>query len=320
MAQRVAQSTGVRSREVSLAEKFAAKKRAWSRHPEILRNRHTVYLGDARDLPLLVPDTTVHLIVTSPPYWNLKRYRDDLDGAQLGHLDDQTRFLDALGEVWRHCHQLLVPGGRLCVVVGDVCRSRKATGRHLVEPLHAYLQVQCQEIGFDPLAPIIWSKIANVATEMPANGSGFLGKPYEPNAIIKNDIEYVLVFRKPGEYRHPTQEQRDLSLISKEDYQTWFRQIWSDIPGDAQRKHPAVFPIEVPRRLIGMYSFVGDTVLDPFWGIGNTTIAAMLMHRSSIGVEIDPEYVDLGREHVGFPPEDSAIEFVVPHGKKGSRE
>jgi site-specific DNA-methyltransferase (adenine-specific) len=300
------------SKEASLEEKFAAKKRAWARRPEIIRNHHTIYLGDARFLHGLPRKTPVHLAVTSPPYWNLKKYPNDRDGAQLGHIDDREHFLTALGKVWEHCHRLLVPGGRLCVVVGDICRSRRAHGRHVVEPLHAFIQVQCQDIGFDPLAPIIWNKIANMATEVTGNGAAFLGKPYEPNAIIKNDIEYVLNFRKPGGYRHPTQEQRDLSLISKEEHKLWFRQIWSDIPGDLQRQHPAPFPVEVARRLIGMYSFVGDTVFDPFWGIGNTTIAAMQMYRSSIGFEIEPEFLAIGRERIGAPPLDSTIEFVVP--------
>ena len=299
-------------KEAPIEEKFAAKKRAWARHPEILRNHHTVYLGDARAMPGLLPETPVHLVVTSPPYWNLKRYRDDLGGAQLGHIDGRQDFMHELGKVWRHCYDLLTPGGRLCIVVGDVCRSRKKAGRHLVDPLHAYIQVQCQEIGFDPLGPIIWHKIANMVTEVAGNGSAFLGKPYEPNAIIKNDIEYILIFRKPGGYRHPAQEQRDLSLISKEDHKRWLQQIWSDVPGGQQRQHPAPFPVEIPRRLIGMFSFVGDTVLGPFWGLGNTTVAAMQMHRSSIGFEIDSEYLAIGRSHVGFPLEDSTIDFILP--------
>jgi site-specific DNA-methyltransferase (adenine-specific) len=252
----------------------------------------------------------VHLVVTSPPYWDLKDYRHDFGGAQLGHIADRDAFLAELGKVWRKCYEALVPGGRMCVVVGDVCRSRKAHGRHRVDPLHAYIQVQCQELGFDPLAPIVWYKIANMATEVKGNGSGFLGKPYEPNAIIKNDIEFILLFRKPGGYRHPTQEQRDLSVIDKADYQRWFQQVWADVRGETTKLHPAPFPAELARRLIGMFSFVGDTVLDPFWGIGNTTIAAMGMHRSSIGVEIDPEYVRAGRDRIRGLDVCGEVEFI----------
>lgn len=301
-------------REASVDEKFAAKERAWERHPQILKNHHRIILGDAREFTGIPRELPVHLVVTSPPYWNLKRYHNDQAGAQLGHIDDLREFLRELNKVWKNCFRHLVPGGRMCVVVGDVCRSRRNFGRHVVEPLHARIQIECQKIGFDPLAPIIWSKIANMATEVNGNGSGFLGKPYEPNAIIKNDIEFILLFRKPGEYRHPTQEQRDLSLISREDHKRWFQQVWTDVPGDPQRQHPAPFPMELARRLIGMFSFVGDTVLDPFWGLGNTTLAAMRMHRSSIGFEIEPKYVALGRNRVGTLLPDSTVEFIAPEG------
>jgi DNA modification methylase len=283
--------------EASLAEKFAAQKRAWARRPAILNTKHSIYVGDARKMQQL-KDQPVHLVLTSPPYWNLKRYAGAGNGSQLGHIADREQFLAELEKVWTLCFQRLIPGGRLCIVVGDVCRSRKVHGRHFVEPLHAHLQALCQRIGFDPLAPIIWNKIANVTTEVAGNGSTFLGKPYEPGAVIKNDIEFVLLFRKPGEYRHPTQEQRDLSMISREDHRRWFQQVWNDVPGENQRQHPAPFPIEVARRLIGMFSFVGDTVLDPFWGIGNTTLAAMEMHRSSIGFEIEPAYVEIGQKRL----------------------
>ena len=187
--------------------------------------------------------------------------------------------------------ELLYPGGRLCVVVGDVCLSRRVAGRHNVIPLHSDIIAYARQCGFDYLSPIFWYKIANAATEVHGNGSTFLGKPYEPNAIIKSDVEYILIFRKPGEYRHPTDWQRQLSVIEKEEHQRWFRQVWLDIPGDSTKNHPAPFPKELAFRLISMFSFVGDTVLDPFWGLGNTTAAAMEAHRSSIGYEIEPEYI-----------------------------
>lgn len=246
----------------------------------------------------LEPGGRIHLVVTSPPYWDLKQYARDGDGLQLGHVSDREEFLDELDRVWKNCYDRLVPGGRLCIVVGDVCRSRKRYGRHLVEPLHAHLQIRCQKVGFDPLSPIIWSKIANVVTETAGNGSIFLGKPFEPNGIIKNDIEYILLFRKPGDYRHPTQDQRDLSMIDREDHDRWFRQIWTDVPGEIQRGHPAPFPVEVARRLIGMFSFVGDTVLDPFAGTGNTIVAAHGMYRNSIGFELEPRYIRLAEKRL----------------------
>jgi DNA modification methylase len=296
-------------REAKLPQKFHAKREAWAKHGGSLASVHRIYLGDAREMRGLAPETEVHLVVTSPPYWNLKRYADGHDGAQLGHIDDREAFLEELGRVWRRCFDLLAPGGRMCVIVGDVCRSRRQHGRHLVDPLHAYLLVQCQEIGFDPLAPIIWRKIANATTEVEGNGAAFLGKPYEPNAIIKNDIEFILMFRKPGGYRHPTQEQRALSMIEKRDYGTWFQQVWEDVPGELQRGHPAPFPVEIPRRLIGMFSFVGDTVLDPFMGLGTTTLAAIEMHRNSIGFEVDEGYFALAKKRLLYLPALAEVNF-----------
>lgn len=246
---------------------------------------HRLIRGDARFMPFL-DDNSVHLVVTSPPYWNLKRYNES--EGQLGHIADYEEFLTELGKVLAECYRVLVPGGRLVCVVGDVCVSRRKFGRHLVFPLHADICVLCRKIGFDNLNPIIWHKISNASYEV-ENGSKFLGKPYEPNAIIKNDIEFILMQRKPGAYRKPTALQRKLSRIDKEDYSTWFRQIWS-LPGASSRQHPAPFPLELASRLIRMFSFVGDTVLDPFCGSGSTMLAAMKAGRNSIGVEVDNEY------------------------------
>ncbi len=249
------------------------------------KTKHTLIHGDARELSY-IEDESVHLVVTSPPYWNLKQYNDHED--QLGHIGDYEQFLDELEKVWRHVFRVLVPGGRLVCVVGDVCVSRRRFGRHLVFPLHSDISVRCRKIGFDNLNPIIWHKIANASYEVP-NGSKFLGKPYEPNAIIKNDIEFILMQRKPGGYRKPSTEQRRESMIEKKDFDRWFQQIWT-IPGASTRKHPAPFPLELASRLVRMFSFTGDTVLDPFCGSGTTMIAALKYGRNSIGIEIDLDY------------------------------
>ena len=246
---------------------------------------HRLINGDARDLSFL-DDNSLHLVVTSPPYWNLKRYNENPD--QLGHIQDYEAFLGELEKVWRHVFRILVPGGRLVCVVGDVCVARRAFGRHLVFPLHADISVICRRIGFDNLNPIIWHKIANASYEVP-NGSKFLGKPYEPNAIIKNDMEFILMQRKPGGYRKPTEEQREASRISKEEFDRWFQQIWN-ITGASTKYHPAPFPLELATRLVRMFSFSEDTVLDPFCGSGTTMVAALRSDRNSIGVEIDPDY------------------------------
>ena len=181
-------------------------------------------------------------------------------------------------------------------VVGDVCLSRREFGRHVVVPLHADISVSCRKIGFDNLNPIIWHKISNASFEV-ENGCKFLGKPYEPNAIIKNDIEYILMQRKPGGYRKPTAAQRELSRISKNDFHRWFQQIWR-VTGASTRAHPAPFPLELATRLVCMFSFVGDTVVDPFVGTGTTLIAAMKTGRNGIGVEIDLHYFELAKRRI----------------------
>lgn len=242
---------------------------------------HRLINGDARDLSF-VDDESVHLVVTSPPYWNLKRYNENPD--QLGHVQDYEAFIGELEKVWRHVFRVLVPGGRLVCVVGDVCVARRNFGRHLVFPLHADICVTCRRLGFDNLNPIVWHKIANASYEV-SNGSKFLGKPYEPNAIIKNDIEFILMQRKPGGYRQPTGEQRDASRISKEEFDRWFQQIWN-IRGASTKNHPAPFPLELATRLVRMFSFTGDTVLDPFCGSGTTMVAALRTGRNSMGVEM----------------------------------
>ena len=153
-------------------------------------------------------------------------------------------------------------------------------------------------IGYDNLAPIIWHKIANAAFEATGNGAGFLGKPYEPNAVIKNDIEFILMERKPGGYRKPTVATRVLSVISDENHKQWFQSIWSGLTGASTRNHPAPYPEELAERLVRMFSFVGDTVLDPFMGTGTTAVAAARWGRNSIGVEVDPHYFDLAEKRV----------------------
>jgi modification methylase len=254
---------------------------------------HRLIRGDARDLGF-VESSSVHLVVTSPPYWNLKRY--NVHHHQLGHVGDYEEFLEALRQVWQECYRVLVPGGRLVCVVGDVCLSRRANGRHVVVPLHADICVMCRKLGYDNLNPIIWHKIANASFEV-ENGSKFLGKPYEPNAIIKNVIEFILMQRKPGGYRQPTEWQRDRSRLNKEEFNAWFQQFWT-LTGASTKKHPAPFPLELASRLVRMFSFVGDTILDPFCGTGTTMLAAMKSERHSIGVEIDPAYCRMARQRL----------------------
>ena len=269
---------------------------------------HELIHGDARAASARQPNT-IHLVLTSPPYWTLKRY--NAHEEQLGHVGDYDEFMAALDEVWQNCFRALVPGGRLVINVGDVCLSRRRNnGRHTVVPLHATIQERCKAIGFDNLAPIIWHKIANAKYEV-SGGGGFLGKPYEPNAVIKNDIEFVLMQRKPGGYRSPTPQERLFSVISADNYQAWFRQIWSDIRGTSHPNHPAPYPIEFAERVIRMFSFVGDTVLDPFMGIGTTNLGCARWGRNSVGIEVDAKYFQIARKRVAAHGSDLYLSSTV---------
>lgn len=250
---------------------------------------HAVIEGDARKLSQFANES-VQFVCTSPPYAFLKEYPGHPE--QLGNIASYDKFLDEMDEVWAECLRVLVPGGRVACVVGDVCVSRRNGGRHFVLPLSADLQVRARRVGFDNLTPIRWLKVANIRLEA-SRSSRFLGKPNLPNGIVKNDLEHILFFRKPGGYRKPTKPMEELSFISTDDYSKWFSPVWSDVSGQLRKDHPAPYPVEIPRRLIRMFSFVGDVVLDPFAGTGTTAIAAIETGRHSASIEIEPMYLDL---------------------------
>ncbi len=255
---------------------------------------HHLHLGDARSMPWIA-DESIHLVVTSPPYWTLKEY--DKSPGQMAEIADYEEFLMELDRVWSECSRVLVPGGRICCVVGDVCVPRKSVGRHYVMPLHADIQVRARRLGLDCLTPILWQKIANGATEAEGNGASFYGKPYQPGAIVKNDVEYILFLRKGGHYRSPSTLQRVLSMLTKEEMQSWLRSSWADIRGTSTRNgHPAPYPVELAERLIRLYSFAGDKVLDPFAGTGSTALAALAVGRNSVSNEIEPRYLRMAHD------------------------
>lgn len=259
--------------------------------------RHDLWHHDSRSMDFL-QDNSLHLVVTSPPYWTLKEY--NRSEGQMGFIENYEAFLTELDRVWAHCLRALVPGGRLVCVVGDVCLSRrKNAGEHTVVPLHASIQEHCRKLGYSNVAPIIWYKIANAVYEASGNGGGFLGKPYEPNGVVKNDIEFILMERKPGGYRKPSHAARLLSVISGDNHREWFQQIWTGVTGASTRQHPAPYPMELAERLVRMFSFVGDTVLDPFMGTGTTNMAAAKWGRNSIGVEVDDKYFKMASDRLG---------------------
>src|SRR5207249_4376237 len=182
------------------------------------------------------------------PYFTLKEYEPNK--SQLGAIQEYDIFLSELDKVWAECARILTPGGRICCVVGDVCIPRKREGRHYILPLHADIQTRSRKLGLDCLTPILWQKIANGATEVEGNGAGFYGKPYQPGAIIKNDVEYILFMRKGGQYRSPSPVQRALSMLNKEEMQNWLRSSWTDIRGESTRNaHPSPYPAAIAERL-----------------------------------------------------------------------
>ncbi len=260
---------------------------------------HDVYQSDARFLPF-INTQSVHFVCTSPPYGSLKEYPDH--PGQLGNIASYEKFLDEMDEVWAECLRILVPGGRVACVVGDVCISRRKGGRHHVLPLSADFQVRARKLGFDNLTPIRWQKVSNINLEA-SKSSRFLGKPNLPNGVVKNDLEHILFFRKPGGYRKPTAEMESQSFISTEDYSKWFSPVWTDVTGQLRRDHPAPYPLEIPKRLIRMCSFAGDTVVDPFGGTGTTGLAARELGRNSISIEIEPAYVNLIEARLTQPGE-----------------
>ena len=306
--QPVSSAIGISDRNGSAASKTAAE-------PLLLPpSHHVLRLGDARDLSFLADDS-VHLVVTSPPYFNLKRYEPD-NPAQLGDIQDYERFLDELDTVWRECERVLVPGGRICCVVGAVNVARRRGGRHYVLPLPSDIQVRSRKLGLDNLTPIIWLKVANIVLEA-STSSRFLGKPNLPNGVVKNDFETIVMLRKPGGYRQPTPAMERASRIENKDYFRWFVPIWSDVTGASTQHHPAPFPVEIAYRLIRMFSFAGDTVLDPFLGSGTTTRAAIQAGRNSIGVEIEPKYLALAQKNLARLPFGIELEVQGPQAASG---
>jgi DNA modification methylase len=240
--------------------------------------------GDSRKMTEL-NDSSVDLIVTSPPYWNLKDYGSE---SQIGYNQSLNDYFGDLHKVFSECYRVLKPGRRICINIGDQFARATNYGKYKVIPLHAEVIVRCEQIGFDYMGSIIWQKKTTMNT---TGGATVMGSyPYPPNGMIEIDYEFILIFKKPGKPEKVPKGIKEESKLTKEEWKEYFSGHWR-IPGVRQKEHQAMFPEEIPRRLIKMYSYINDTVLDPFLGSGTTAKVALELQRNFIGYEINPEFI-----------------------------
>ncbi|MCC6542795.1 MAG: thermonuclease family protein [Flavobacteriales bacterium] len=238
-------------------------------------------------------DESVHLVVTSPPYWQLKDYGME---NQTGFHDDYETYINHLNLTWQECFRVLHKGCRMCVNIGDQFARATYYGRYKIIPIHTEIIKFCEMAGFDFMGQIIWQKATTMNT---SGGASIMGSfPHPRNGIVKLDFEYILLFKKQGTAPKPTEEQKEGSAMTTEEWNTYFNGHWY-FPGAKQDKHLAMFPEELPYRLIRMFSFPGETVLDPFMGSGTTALAARKLNRDSIGYEINPGFIPIIRERIG---------------------
>ena len=257
-----------------------------------MKTVHKIINGDSRQMSEL-RDSTVHLIVTSPPYWQLKDYGTD---NQIGFNDSYENYINNLNLVWSECHRVLHDGCRLCINIGDQFARSVYYGRYKVIPIHSEIIRFCETVGFDFMGQIIWQKQTTMNT---SGGGAVMGSfPHPRNGIVKLDFEYILLFKKQGNAPKPTQQQKDNAVMTNEEWNTYFNGHWY-FNGAKQDKHLAMFPEELPARLIKMFSFPNETVLDPFMGSGTTSLVAKKLNRNSVGYEINPEFIPIIKEKIG---------------------
>lgn len=245
-----------------------------------------VIIGDSRKM-LELEDHSIDLVVTSPPYWHIKDYGVE---GQIGYGQSLHEYLKSLYLVWKECFRVLKPGSRLCINIGDQFLRSVVYGRYKIAPLHSEMIVQCEKIGFDYMGAIIWQKKTTMNTTGGANVMG--SYPYPPNGMIEIDYEFILVFKKPGKKPAPSKEIKEMSKLSKEEWKEFFSGHWN-FAGERQIMHEAMFPEELPKRLIRMFTFVSDVVLDPFLGSGTTLRAAINLERNGIGYEINEAFLPI---------------------------
>jgi len=247
-------------------------------------------IGDSHLIPL--KNNSVHLIITSPPYWNIKDYGCP---NQIGFGQTLDEYYQSLKTVWQECWRVLQPGRKLCINIGDQFCRAKTFGKYKVIPLHANVIIQCEQIGLDYLGAIIWQKKTTMKT---SGGAVIMGSyPYPPNGIVEIDYEFILIFKKPGKPPKIDKTIKDKSKLTKEEWKKLFRGHWN-FGGAKQKEHIAMFPEELPQRLIKMFSFYGETILDPFVGSGTTIKVANELGRKGVGIEINKEFIPIIREKI----------------------
>lgn len=268
------------------------------------KTTHTIVNGDSRQMNEL-KDKSVHLIVTSPPYWQLKDYGTD---NQIGFHDDYETYINHLNLTWKECFRVLHDGCRLCINIGDQFARSIYYGRYKIIPIHTEIIKFCEIIGFDFMGSIIWQKATTMNT---SGGASIMGSfPHPRNGIVKLDFEYILLFKKPGTAPKPTLAQKENSAMTNEEWNTYFNGHWY-FSGAKQDKHLAMFPEELPNRLIKMFSFPNENVLDPFLGSGTTSLVAKKLNRNSVGYEINPEFIPIIKERIGGNDAFSEVEVKV---------
>lgn len=266
--------------------------------------KHTIINGDSRQMSEL-KDESVHLIVTSPPYWQLKDYGTK---NQIGFHDDYETYINHLNLTWQECFRVLHKGCRLCINIGDQFARSTYYGRYKIIPIHSEIIKFCEMIGFDFMGQIIWQKATTMNT---SGGASIMGSyPHPRNGIVKLDFEYILLFKKQGNAPKPTKAQKENSAMTNEEWNTYFNGHWY-FPGAKQDKHLAMFPEELPHRLIKMFSFPGETVLDPFMGSGTTALAARNLNRNSVGYEINPDFISIIKEKIGTDDAFTKVEIEI---------
>ena len=271
-----------------------------------MKTNHKIVQGDSRQMNLL-SDKSVHLVITSPPYWQLKDYGSE---KQIGYNESYEKYINNLNLVWNECYRVLDNGCRLCVNIGDQFARSVYYGRYKVIPIRTEIIKFCESIGFDYMGAIIWQKKTTTNT---TGGASLMGSfPFPRNGILSIDYEFILLFKKLGTPTKPDYELKQQSKMTKEEWKTYFSGHWN-FGGAKQDGHIAMFPEELPKRLIKMFSFKGDNILDPFMGSGTTSLVAQKLDRNSVGYEINKEFIEFSKKKLNIKQqeiESPAYEFL----------